>query len=414
MRIVSFFTAKLKNKREILITLAISLVLIIGYLFNRFILNPRTTLEETLRVGFVYDGDESIPYTNNFIRAQHKVEELFGDKVEIFTQSNVTPDYVDDALEELIQKKCGIIFTTSYSQEAVAKEFAEKHPDIQFCQACGDNAAQTPVLNNYHTFMGEIYQGRYVSGIVAGLKLRELIENGDIHENEAKVGYIAAYPFPTVISGYTAFFLGVRSVMPEATMTVMYSYSWGNFSVEKANTKKLIDEGCVIISQHSDTIGPAVACEENAEKKVFHIGYNQSMINIAPGTSLVSTRINWNPYITGAVSAVLNNKKIERAVKGHVHGNDLGAGFEQNWVQMLELNSLTVPAGAAEEVAKAVQAFKKGKVPVFQGNYTGVNPYDEEDTYDLRKEFRENASSSAPKFCYVLRDVITVEEDSLF
>lgn len=367
-----------------------------------------------MRVGFVYDGDESIPCTNNFIRSQHKLAEVFGSQIEIFTQSNVPPDDVEVALDELVQKKCNIIFLTSYSQEVMAKEFAQKYPEVQFCQAFGDNASQDYVLPNYHTFMGEIYQGRYVSGLVAGLKLKEVIEAGEDFGQGVKIGFVAAYPYPEVISGYTAFLLGVRSVLPSATMIVMYTYSWSNFSLEKAYTKKLIDKGCVIISQHTDTIGPAVACEESFERKVFHVGYNQSMIDIAPRTSIVSTRINWNPYIVGAVSAVLNNKIIEKTVTGHVHLNDVGAGFESNWVQLLEMNSLLVSSEIEVQAEKMIQAFKKGKVSVFVGDYVGVNPFDEEDVYDLRKEFKENSVSSAPKFCYVLKDVVTVEEDSLF
>lgn len=404
----------MKNTRQIIITGTISLFLIIGYFCNRLIFNPKQEHNGPLRVGFVYDGDESIPCTNNFIRSQHKLEEVFGSQIEIFMQSNVPSDDVEAALEELIQNKCDIIFMTSYSQEVTAKEFALKYPKIQFCQAFGDNASQDCVLPNYHTFMGEIYQGRYVSGIVAGLKLKELIEEGEILEEDVKIGFVAAYPYPEVISGYTAFLLGVRSVLPSATMTVMYTYSWSNFSLEKAYTKKLIDKGCLIISQHTDTIGPAVACEESFERTVFHIGYNQSMIDIAPRTSIVSTRINWNPYIVGAVSAILKNKSIEKSVKGHIHQNDIGAGFESNWVQLLEMNSLLVTTEIEKQAEKAIQAFKKGKVSVFVGDYVGVNPFDEEDVYDLRKEFKENSVSSAPKFCYVLKDVIVVEEDSLF
>ncbi|MBR1536513.1 MAG: BMP family ABC transporter substrate-binding protein [Treponema sp.] len=404
----------MKNRREFFITLTVSLIIITGFVLHDVFFSSKTDYVEPVRIGFIYDGDESIPATNNFIRAQNALIEHFGNKIEVFTESNVAPDFVDDALEELVSKKCKIIFTTNYSHEEIAKEFAEKYPDIQFCQAFGDNAQAEPVLSNYHTFMAEIYQGRYVSGIVAGLKLKELIENGELSAKDAKIGYVASYPYPEVISGYTAFFLGVRSIVPNAVMTVSYTYSWSNFSLEKSNAQRLINEGCVIISQHTDTIGVAVACEEAASKKVFHIGYNQSMINFAPQTSLVSTRINWQPYFIGAVEAILKNTKIEKVVKGKKFGNDVWAGFDLLWVQVLELNTTIVAKGTEEKVEQAIKAFKKSAVPVFQGNYVGVNPFDEEDTYDLRKEFKENKTSSSPKFRYVLKDVITVEEDSLF
>lgn len=405
------------KKRNIAITLTISLIFIAVFALNQFILNPKPEYEEPLRVGFVYDGDESIPYSNNFIRTQHKIEEKYGDAVEIFVRNNVSPEKLDAALEELVGEKCEIIFTTSYAHEIVAKEFAEKYPKVQFCQATGDNVTEEPVLKNYHTFMGEIYQGRYVSGIVAGMKLKDLIDRNLIKEDEAKIGYVGAYPYAEVISGFTAFFLGVKAIVPTATMTVKYSYTWSSFSLEKSCAEDLISDGCVIISQHSDTIGPAIACEEaslNSEKPVFHVGYNQSMINIAPRTSLISTRINWTPYVMGAIEAANNNKKIESLMKGHVHGNDVGAGFDMGWVQMLELNKIIAAEGTEEKIEKTIQAFKKGRQNVFVGDYIGVNPYDEDDTIDLKKGFKENANGSAPTFCYILKNMITVKEDSLF
>lgn len=397
-------------KRKIIITILISSLFIFFFALKHFVLNADPSKEAVLKIGFVYDGDESIPYTNNFIRAQHTVEERFASKVQILTRKNINPDEADEILDELVEEGCSLIFTNSYSNAIIAKEHAMKYPNVQFCQASGDNGAEPPLVRNYHTFMGEIYEGRYVSGIVAGLKLKELIEHGIIRKDQAKLGYVGAYPYPEVISGYTAFFLGARSIVPTATMTVTYTYTWSSFSEEKACAKHLIDEGCVIISQHSDTIGPAIACEESFERHVFHIGYNQSMIDIAPMTSLISTRINWTPYITGAVEAMLNKRNFEKSIKGHVHGNDIGAGFELGWVQMLELNSIIAAKGTAEAIENAIQSFRKGKTVVYSGDFIGVNPYDEDDIYDLRKEFKENENSSAPSFCYVLKDVITVEE----
>ena len=397
-------------KRETLITAIISVIFLLLFAVNHIMFNSPSTHNEVLKIGFIYDGDESIPYTNSFIRAQHTIEEQFGDKIQVIVQSNVSPDELEETLEELIESECSLIFTISYSHAIIAKEFAEKYPHVQFCQACGDNANEEPVLKNYHTFMGEIYQGRYISGIIAGMKLQELIDKSIISKDEAKIGYVGAYPYPEVISGYTAFLLGVLSVVPSAKMTVAYTYTWSSFSEEKNCAKRLIDEGCVIIGQHSDTIGPAVACEENFEKNVFHVGYNQSMIDVAPMTSLVSTRINWTPYISGAVRAILNKKSIEKSIKGHVHGNDIGAGFDLGWVQMLEINSIAAAEGSERVIELTEQAFKKGKKSVFVGNYIGVNPYDEEDTYNLKKEYKENANSSAPTFSYILKDYITLEE----
>ena len=397
-------------KRNIVITVITAFIFFALFAFKHFVFTSKDSDEVVLKIGFVYDGDESIPYTNNFIRAEHTIEELFGSKIEILSRKNINPDEAEEVLDELIEKGCTLIFTNSYSHAIIAKEHAQKFPNVQFCQASGDNANTEPFVKNYHTFMGEIYQGRYISGIVAGLKLKELIEKKVIMPDQAQIGYVGAYPYPEVISGFTAFLLGARSIVPSTRMTVTYTYTWSSFSDEKLCAKHLIDEGCVIISQHSDTIGPAVACEENFEKNIFHVGYNQSMIDIAPMTSLISTRINWTPYITSAVEAMLKGKDIEKNVKGHKHGNDIGAGFNLGWVQMLEVNSIIAAKGTEQAVEKAIQSFKRGKQNIFIGNYVGINPYDEEDVYDLRKGFKENANSSAPSFSYILKDVINVEE----
>ncbi|MCR5282265.1 MAG: BMP family ABC transporter substrate-binding protein [Lachnospiraceae bacterium] len=366
--------------------------------------------ERALRVGFVYDGDESTPYTANFIRAQEQIESELGERIVTIVKANVKEERIQDALDELAEQQVDMIFTTSYGYGEKAKEFAEKHPNVQVCQATCANANTDPVLKNYHTFMGEIYEGRYIAGVVAGMKLSELIQKGELERDSIKIGYVGAYPYAEVISGYTAFLLGIRSIVPEAKMYVKYADSWSAYNVEKQLAQELIDEGCVVISQHSDTIGPAVACEEGSKEQiVFHVGYNQSMIDVAPTTSLISTRINWTPYIEGAIKAVIAGKQIEDQVKGHVHGNDIGAGFEKDWVQMMELNEHIAAPGTQNQIDKLTRQFATTGKTVFQGPYTGTNPYDPSDTINLEDGFEENKEASAPSFGYVLDDVITVE-----
>ena len=313
----------------------------------------------------------------------------------------------------MINENCKIIFATSYGYEQYLKQYAQKYPQVQFCQATGILANQEPVLSNYHNCMGVIYEGRYISGIVAGLKLKELVETRKILPAQEKIGYVAAFPFAEVISGYTAFFLGVRSVMPDAVMSVMYTESWNNYFVEKQCAEKLIDEGCVIISQHSDTTGPAIACEEasiNRDKVVFHVGYNQSMIDVAPTTSLVSSRINWSYYIISACNAVLKEKSIESVVKGNIYGNDASAGIQNGWVEIIGLNDLILAPDTEEKIEAAKKQFKSDATSIFKGNYKGVNPYNPNDVWDLNIPFIENQNRSAPSFCYVLDDVITIVE----
>ena len=367
--------------------------------------------KDHVKAGFLYVGDAATSYTANFIRAENYLKSEFGDQVETVSLANVSEANSETALRTLADEGCDIIFATSYGFGEAAKKVAFEYPEIQFCQATCDNANTEPVLDNYHTFMGEIYEGRYVTGVIAGLKLRELLRSGIIREDEAVAGYVAAMPAAEVISGYTAFFLGIRSIVPDARMKVRYSGTWSEYAVEYQLAEQLIDEGCVIISQHSDTIGPAVACEEARERGtvVYHVGYNQSMTTVAPSASLTSSRINWIPYVTGAVKAVMQNEKIEDAVEGHVHGNDIGAGFADDWVQIVEINESIAAKGSTQIAESLIEQFRNGEIEVFKGSYTGVNPSDPADTIDLSQGYQENALSSAPRFCYVLDDVIEVE-----
>ncbi len=369
--------------------------------------------EKTVKAGFVYIGDAGTAYTNNFIRAQIELEEALGDKVTTAAKYNILESDCDQSIYDLISEKCDIIFTTSYGYSEAAKRIAAEHPEVQFCQATGDQANVEPVLPNFHNFMGTIYEGRYASGVVAGMKLLDLISRKKLSRNDVRIGYVAAFPFAEVISGYTAFFLGVRSVVSEAKMVVRYTDTWSNYVTEKKCAEKLIyEDGCVLISQHSDTTGPAIACEEASSKRgkvVCHVGYNQSMVDVAPTTSLVSCRINWAPYIIDACKAVLKNKPIESVVKTKIKGNDACSGFEKGWIEMIGLNQLISAPGAQEEMEKIIKRFKAGDIEVFKGNYIGENPFDKSDTWDLRKPFPENANRSAPSFGYVLRDVIEIK-----
>ena len=402
---------KMKNK-YILTALTSVLVVSVFYLCLHVFSNDYS--DRTLKAGFIYIGDTSTAYTKNFYVAQKELEEALGDKVTTIAKFNVpeNEEDVSNAVEDLINNRCNIIFTTSYGYENFIKQYAQKYPEIQFCQATGILANEEPVLSNYHNFMGLIYEGRYISGIVAGLKLKELVETRKVLPAQEKVGYVAAFPFAEVISGYTAFFLGVRSIVPDAVMSVIYTYTWDNYFIEKQCAQKLIDEGCVIISQHSDTTGPAVACEEasiNQERVVYHVGYNQSMIDVAPTTSLVSSRINWSYYIISACNALLKEKPIESVVKGTVYGNDVGAGIQNNWVEIIGLNDLIIAPQTEEKIEAAKKMFKSGDASIYKGNYTGVNPNDSNDIWNLTTPFIENQKRSAPSFCYVLEDVIKIE-----
>ncbi|MBR4588835.1 MAG: BMP family ABC transporter substrate-binding protein [Lachnospiraceae bacterium] len=365
--------------------------------------------KDELKVGFIYDNDESTPYTYNFSLAKDALEKKYGSKVEIFTCSNVLDDEMEKPLRDLAGKGCDIIFFNGYS--TLVSKLAPEYPNVEFCQTSYMDMSDRTVPENYHTFKGEAYQGRYVSGIAAGLKIKEMIDNSVITKDQAIVGFVAAFETSELVSGFTAFLLGVRSVVPEAVMRVSYTHTWSSYAQEKKAAQQMIDDGCVIITQHTDTIGPAIACEEAAQKgnSVYFVGFNQSMSEVAPRTSLVTARICWEPYVLSAVDAVMKNRSIESVVAGKVHGHDISAGFEKGWVEMVDVNSGAVAPGTVQAMNEAIAKFKKNKVDfVFKGDYTGKDATDPSKTFDLKNGYIENENTSYPLFNYILDDVVTV------
>ncbi len=395
-------------KKQIILTAVICVVVLVAAMILTGFWGERRSLN-VLKVGFVYSEDESTPYTANFVRAQRALEDEYGSKIEILAKSNVLARESEQPIRDLIRDGVKIIFINMDSDIPVT--LAREFPQVQFCQASMPTISIEGTPENYHTFNGEIYQARYVSGIAAGMKLRQLLDSGALLPQDAVVGYVGANSTAEVISGYTAFLLGVRSVAPEATMRVRYTGSWSNFAAEKEQTRELINEGCVIIAQHVNTSAPAVVCEEAvaAGRTVYHVGYHESMMDIAPSASLTSIRTNWSPYAVQAVQAVLNDQVIENVVEAHDHGRDMSAGFESGWVEVLELNKFIIAPGTQEKVNNAISAMKKGRIKVFSGNYIGVNPINPADTIDLNQGYTECQYTSNPSFGYVLRDYITVE-----
>ena len=395
--------------KRVYISAALTCLVILAAVIGCFRFFNLTSGRDGVKAGFVYDNDESTPYTYNFSLAKDAVERKYGERVEIFTCSNVLDDQIEEPIRELAAKGCDIIFFNGYGE--LVRELAAEYPQIQFCQTSYMDMSDQAVPANYHTFKGEAYQGRYVSGIAAGMKIRQMISEGIISEDQAVVGFVAAFPTSEVISGYTAFLLGVRSVVPQAVMRVRYTETWSSYAQEKSAAQQLIREGCVILSQHTDTIGPAIACEEASQSKpVYFVGNNQSMSEVAPGASLVASRVCWEPYVLTAVDAVMKNKKIEAAVSGRVHGTDVSAGFEKGWVEMIDLNLQAAAPGTQEAMDSAIEQFKRGKGDfVFKGDDTGVNPDDPKDTCDLRTGYVENENTSYPLFHYILSDIITIE-----
>ena len=307
-----------------------------------------------IKVGMICIGDENEGYSANHINGLLRAMEALGIAKEQVTFKYNIPETeaAYEAAIDLAEQGCNIIFANSFGHESYIALAAEEYPEIEFCHATGTSAMNAG-LENFHNYFAAIYEARYVSGVVAGLKLNEMIESGKITAEAAKMGYVGAFPFAEVISGYTSFFLGARSVCPSVTMEVRYTNSWGDMALEKETAEALIANGCVLISQHADTTGAPTACEAAG---VPCVGYNISMIPAAPNQALTSSYVNWAAYYSFA---------LENVLAGTTFPADWSAGYVDGAVAVTELNPATVPAGTAEKVAEVEEALKTGALKVF-------------------------------------------------
>ena len=207
-----------------------------------------------------------------------------------------------DKAAELADDGCNIIFADSFGHEDYMIQAAKEFPNVQFCHSTGTKA-HTEGLSNYHNAFASIYEGRYLAGVAAGMKLNDMIANGYITEDQAKMGYVGAFTYAEVISGYTSFYLGAKSVCPSVTMDVTFTGSWYDETAEKEGANKLIANGCVLISQHADSMGAPTACEKAG---VPNVSYNGSTVSVGPNTYIISSRIDWAPYYVHAIQAVMD------------------------------------------------------------------------------------------------------------
>ena len=292
-----------------------------------------------LKVGFIFLHDENSTYDLNFINAAKEACEAAG--VEYVLKTNI-PEGQEcyDAACELADAGCGIVFADSFGHEDYLIEAAKEFPDVEFCHATGTQA-HTAGVPNFHNAFAKIYEGRYLAGIAAGYKLNEMIEAGDITAEEAKIGYVGAFTYAEVISGYTSFFLGARSVCPSVTMEVTFTGSWYDETAEKEAANTLISKGCVLISQHADSMGAPTACETAG---VPDVSYNGSTESACPNTFIVSSKINWVPYFTYIIDCV---------TKGEDIATDYTGDFSTGSVELTDLGS-----AAAEGTAEAIEAAK--------------------------------------------------------
>ena len=300
----------------------------------------------------------------------------------------------------MVDSGCNIIFADSFGHEPYMIQAAQKYPGVQFCHSTGTRA-HTEGLANYHNAFASIYEGRYLAGIAAGMKLNEMIEAGEFTADEAKMGYVGAFTYAEVISGYTSFYLGAKSVCPTVTMDVTFTGSWYDEALEKEGAQKLIDGGCKLISQHADSLGAPTACE-NA--KVPNVSYNGSTKDAAPNTYIISSRIDWAPYYEYAIKAVMDGTAIDTDWTG-----TLATGS----VVLTELNEAVAAEGTAEAIEAAKTKLENGEIHVYDcANFTvkgetltsHMADVDTDDAYTPDTEvikdgyFSESEFRSAPYF----------------
>ena len=347
-----------------------------------------------IKVGFIFVGDENEGYTAaHYEGAKQMAQELGLSEDQLLIKWSIPEDETcEDEAIDLADQGCSIIFANSFGHESYIINAAKEYPDVQFCHATGFQAAGSG-LPNMHNYFTSVYESRYVSGVVAGLKLNEMIADGKVTEDTCKIGYVGAYPYAEVISGFTSFFLGVRSVCPSATMEVTYTNSWASFDLEKEAAEALIADGCVLISQHADTTGAPTACEA---KGVPCVGYNVSMIATAPTTALTSASINWAPYYTYATQCVINGESFPA---------DWCKGYSDGATLITELNEATVAEGTAEKVAEVEKGLMEGTLHVFNcSTFTVDGKTLTEADSDLISDgyFHESEAQSAPSFAFII------------
>ena len=329
-----------------------------------------------LKVGVITIGDETEGYTAAHINGIKAAAQKLGMSDSQIVWKYKVPEGAEcsDAAEDLVGQGCNLVVSNSYGHQTYIVEEAEKYPDVTFVSMTGDFAALTG-LDNFKNAFTNVYESRYVAGVVAGMKLQELVESGTLTpetqpnsftaDGKVKIGYVGAYNYAEVVSGYTAFFLGVQSVYPNVAMEVMYTNSWFDITAEGTAAESLMADGCVIIGQHADSTGApaAVPAAQDAGTVAYSVGYNIDMLSVAPTAALTSATNDWGAYYTYAFNCLLSGEEI---------ATDWCKGYDDNAVGITELGE-SCAEGTADKVAEVEAALKDGSLQVFDCSKFTVN-----------------------------------------
>ena len=312
---------------------------------------PSDAGEAPIKVGFIYLHDENSTYDLNFLNGAKEACEAAG--IEYVNKTNIPEgNECYEAAAELVDAGCTLIFADSFGHEPFMLQAAKEFPEVEFCHATG-TMAHTEELANFHNAFAAIYEGRFLAGVAAGMKLNELIDAGEFEPEDALIGYVGAYPYAEVISGFTSFFLGARSICPTATMQVVFTGSWYDETAEKEAAVKLISNGCKLISQHADSMGAPSACENAG---IPNVSYNGSTAQACPNTFIVSSRIDWAPYFEYIIECVKEGKQIDTDWTGTIATGS---------VKLTEVNQQAAAPDTIEAMAEAQALIESGEIHVF-------------------------------------------------
>ena len=307
-----------------------------------------------VKVGFICLHDENSTYDLNFLNgAKEAIANLGLTEADYIIKTNI-PEGQEcyEAAMDLVDAGCNIIFANSFGHEPYMLQAAQEVPDVEFCHSTG-TMAHTAGVANYHNAFASIYEGRFLAGVAAGMKLNEMIEAGEITADQAKMGYVGAFTYAEVVSGYSSFYLGAKYVCPSVTMDVTFTGSWYDEALEKEGAQKLIDGDCVLISQHADSLGAPTACENAG---VPNVSYNGSTQAAGPNTYIISSRINWAPYYEYAINAVKNGEAIAA---------DWTGTLATKSVLLSDVNESVAAAGTAEKLAEVQAQLEAGTLHVY-------------------------------------------------
>ena len=356
--------------------------------------------EAAMKVGLITLHDENSTYDKNFLDAFQESCDKLG--VEGIIMKNV-PEGQEcyDAAGELVDKGCTLIFSDSFGHQGFMLQAAKDNPDVQFVSCTGDSAkvANQP---NFHNAFASIYEGRYLAGVAAGMKLNEIKEAGNLKGAVPKMGYVGAFTYAEVKSGYTSFYLGAKSVCPDVVMDVTFTGSWYDETAEKEGANKLItQQNCDLISQHADSMGAPTACKEAG---IPDVSYNGSTMEACPESYIISSKINWSPFYEYAITAVQNGEEFDTNWTGTL---------ETGSVQLTELNENVAAEGTAAKLEEVEAGLKDGSIHVFDTSTFTVEgkqldsylaDVDADEAYEHETEvisdgyFHESEYRSAPYF----------------